>query len=189
MRLGIPRIKHARTVAEIVGAVLLLSAGAASAAAMTPAASPPAVIHACVAPADAYEFHLRTGPTCPAGERAISWNETGPAGTTGIFGRNTNKATTSNGYGNTCTTGQVELIAGREFEDTGLAPADGQLLPIGPYPGLFSVLGTEYGGNGKTTFRVPNLEKAAPDGLTYAICTNEYNNSSRTAATARGQSR
>jgi len=35
---------------------------------------------------------------------------------------------------------------------------------------LFSLYGTQYGGNGTTTFAVPNLRRAALNGLSYAIC-------------------
>lgn len=37
-------------------------------------------------------------------------------------------------------------------------------------PDSTSLLGTMYGGDGKTTFALPNLKKAAPNGLTYSIC-------------------
>jgi microcystin-dependent protein len=49
-------------------------------------------------------------------------------------------------------------------------PADGRLLPISQNQALFSLFGTKYGGDGKTTFRIPNLKKAAPNGLSYSIC-------------------
>jgi microcystin-dependent protein len=44
------------------------------------------------------------------------------------------------------------------------------MLLIKSYDALFSLLGTEYGGNGTTTFALPDLRNAAPDGLTYSIC-------------------
>ena len=37
----------------------------------------------------------------------------------------------------------------------------GQLLPISQHSALFAILGTTYGGNGKTTFALPNLKGAA----------------------------
>ena len=49
-------------------------------------------------------------------------------------------------------------------------PANGQLLNIASYTTLFSLLGTKYCGNGSTTFALPNLNAAAPNGLTYTIC-------------------
>jgi microcystin-dependent protein len=51
----------------------------------------------------------------------------------------------------------------------GTVPCDGQILSIDTNTALFSLLGKEYGGNGTTTFALPNLKKSAPNGLTYAI--------------------
>jgi len=42
------------------------------------------------------------------------------------------------------------------------AACNGQLLPINQYQALFSLLGTTYGGNGTTTFALPNLQGRAP---------------------------
>src|SRR5215472_4483543 len=92
----------------------------------------------------------------------------GPPGTTGIFGATTNTATARTG-GAMCTTGEVILTAGKTAP-TGTVPANGQLLPISSNAVLFSLFGTRYGGNGTTTFGVPNLKKAAPNGLSYSIC-------------------
>ena len=50
------------------------------------------------------------------------------------------------------------------------APANGQLLPISTNTALFSLLGTTYGGDGRTTFALPSLAAAAPNLLTYSIC-------------------
>ena len=44
------------------------------------------------------------------------------------------------------------------FAPKGWMPCNGQLLPISQYAALFSILGTTYGGNGKTTFALPNLQ-------------------------------
>ena len=49
-------------------------------------------------------------------------------------------------------------------------PANGQLLQISQNAALFALLGTRFGGDGKTTFGVPDLHNAAPNGLTYSIC-------------------
>jgi microcystin-dependent protein len=43
------------------------------------------------------------------------------------------------------------------FPPRGWAFCDGQLLPIAQNTALFSLLGTTYGGNGQTTFALPNL--------------------------------
>lgn len=46
----------------------------------------------------------------------------------------------------------------------GWAPCDGQLLPINQNQALFAILGTTYGGNGTTTFALPNLQGRVPVG-------------------------
>lgn len=48
------------------------------------------------------------------------------------------------------------------FAPTGWAFCDGQILPISQNTALFSLLGTMYGGNGKSTFALPNLQGSAP---------------------------
>ena len=47
------------------------------------------------------------------------------------------------------------------FAPTGWAQCNGQLLPISQNTALFSLLGTFYGGDGKSTFALPNLQDAA----------------------------
>ncbi len=56
--------------------------------------------------------------------------------------------------------GEVTWIA-HDQVPSGWAKAEGQLLPIGENPVLFSVLGTMYGGNGSTTFALPDLRGRA----------------------------
>jgi microcystin-dependent protein len=48
--------------------------------------------------------------------------------------------------------------------------ADGRILSIQQYSALFTVIGTIYGGNGSTTFALPNLTDQAPNLTTYSIC-------------------
>src|ERR1700759_1289869 len=48
------------------------------------------------------------------------------------------------------------------FPPKGWAFCDGQLLPISQNTALFSLLGTTYGGDGKSTFALPNLQDNAP---------------------------
>jgi hypothetical protein len=50
------------------------------------------------------------------------------------------------------------------------AAANGAILMISDRVALFSLLGTLYGGDGVTTFGLPDLRAAAPNGLTYSIC-------------------
>ena len=51
------------------------------------------------------------------------------------------------------------------FAPRGWASCNGQLLPIAQYTALFSLLGTNYGGNGTTTFALPDLRGRAPIGV------------------------
>jgi microcystin-dependent protein len=48
------------------------------------------------------------------------------------------------------------------FAPKGWAWCDGQLLPISQNTALFSLLGTTYGGNGKSNFALPDLQGRAP---------------------------
>jgi len=57
--------------------------------------------------------------------------------------------------------GQIMMFAGN-FAPRGWALCDGQLLPIASYSALFSILGTTYGGDGRTTFALPNLQSRVP---------------------------
>jgi len=51
------------------------------------------------------------------------------------------------------------------FAPKGWAMCNGQILPINQYAALFSLLGTQYGGNGQTTFALPNLQSRSPSTL------------------------
>src|SRR5687768_10460045 len=51
---------------------------------------------------------------------------------------------------------------GFNFAPRGWAQCNGQLLPISQNTALFSLLGTNYGGDGKTTFALPNLQGSVP---------------------------
>jgi len=51
------------------------------------------------------------------------------------------------------------------FAPVGFALCDGSLLPISQNTALFSLLGTTYGGDGRTTFALPDLRGRAPIGM------------------------
>ncbi len=55
--------------------------------------------------------------------------------------------------------GQIMVVA-FDFAPRGWAFCNGQLLPINQNQALFSILGTTYGGNGQTTFALPDLRGA-----------------------------
>jgi microcystin-dependent protein len=57
--------------------------------------------------------------------------------------------------------GQIMMFGGN-FAPRGLALCDGQLLSIAQNTALFSILGTIYGGNGQTTFALPDLRGRVP---------------------------
>jgi hypothetical protein len=108
-----------------------------------------------------------TGATGPQGPQGIP-------GTTGVFGpaANTpyddNPGGTTNGTVTNCMMGEIRLTAASFAYGT---PARGQILSISQNTALYSLLGTSYGGNGQTTFALPDLRNAAPKGLIYGICT------------------
>ncbi len=56
---------------------------------------------------------------------------------------------------------EIRLVA-FNFAPKGWALCNGQLLPIAQNAALFSLLGTTYGGNGTSTFQLPNLQGATP---------------------------
>ena len=57
--------------------------------------------------------------------------------------------------------GEIRLFS-IPFAPKGWAPCNGQLLPINQNQALFSLLGTTYGGNGVTTFALPDLQGKTP---------------------------
>lgn len=60
--------------------------------------------------------------------------------------------------------GQLCTVA-FNFCPTGWALANGQLLSINQNTALFSLLGTQFGGDGQTTFALPNLQGRVPVGM------------------------
>lgn len=53
-------------------------------------------------------------------------------------------------------------LAGFNFAPRGHAQCDGQILPINQNQSLYSLLGTTYGGDGRTTFGLPDLRGRVP---------------------------
>jgi microcystin-dependent protein len=60
--------------------------------------------------------------------------------------------------------GEISLVA-FNFAPRGYAFCQGQILPIAQNTALFSLLGTTYGGNGQTTFALPDLRGRLPVGV------------------------
>jgi microcystin-dependent protein len=64
--------------------------------------------------------------------------------------------------------GQI-MMAGFGFAPKFWAQANGQLLPINQNQALFSLLGTQYGGNGTTKFALPDLRSRTPIGYASSV--------------------
>jgi len=124
-----------------------------------------------------------TGLAGPSGPTGLT-GATGPTGLTGATGP-TGPAGSATGFGTTatpgdgrgfseCMLGEIRLSASNFAYDT---PADGRLLAIQQNTALFALIGTMYGGNGQTTFALPDLRAVTPQSangqpLIYSICTN-----------------
>ena len=57
--------------------------------------------------------------------------------------------------------GEIRTVS-YNFAPAGWALCNGQQLPISQYTALFSLLGTTYGGDGRTTFALPDLQGMSP---------------------------
>ena len=57
--------------------------------------------------------------------------------------------------------GQISMFAGN-FPPSGWMFCQGQLLPISEYETLFNLIGTTYGGDGQSTFALPDLQSRIP---------------------------
>jgi len=57
--------------------------------------------------------------------------------------------------------GEIKLV-GFGYAPRGWAFCNGQILPIAQNQALFALLGTTFGGNGTTTFALPNLQGSSP---------------------------
>jgi len=66
--------------------------------------------------------------------------------------------------------GEIRMV-GFNFQANGWAFCNGALLPISQYEALYNLIGTTYGGDGQSTFGLPNLQGRAPvhQGLGFVI--------------------
>jgi microcystin-dependent protein len=78
--------------------------------------------------------------------------------------------------------GEIRMV-GFQFAPVGWAQCAGQLMSISQNTALFSILGTIYGGDGRSTFALPNFQAAAPVGAG-----NGQGLSSRTQGETGGES-
>ena len=88
--------------------------------------------------------------------------------TNGFFPPRSSSWPTSQGIGDSQMLGQINLFAG-EFVPRGWLACDGQLLSIPGNVYLWSLLGTNFGGNGTTTFALPDLSSRIPVGSSNGI--------------------
>ena len=70
-----------------------------------------------------------------------------------------------------CFIGMVVLFAA-DWTPDGWLQCHGQTLNVAEYTSLYSLFATTFGGNGTTTFALPDLRSVAPTGMTYIICTD-----------------
>ena len=96
------------------------------------------------------------------------WADLGPSSK--LFGSNsvTYKSGTESA---TCNEGSLLLSAANTIT-AGFTPADGRILSISSNTALFALLGTTFGGDGNTTFGLPDLRAVAPNNTIYLICVN-----------------
>ena len=64
--------------------------------------------------------------------------------------------------------GHVFLVPSSSVPD-GTLPCDGRSLTISGNEPLFSLLGTRFGGDGQSSFKIPDLRTITPPGLIYTI--------------------
>jgi Collagen triple helix repeat (20 copies)/Phage Tail Collar Domain len=106
------------------------------------------------------------GPQGPQGVQGAA----GPATPDARFGTNTNKAQ-GGATGRLCTIGEIILTAGPFAQG---AVANGQYFSRTLEPVLFDIIGITYGDDPNGLgflYRLPDLTSAAPNGMTYSICT------------------
>jgi hypothetical protein len=85
------------------------------------------------------------------------------------FGDETQHAGESSGDSAPCTLSEMALTASNRLPP-GYWPADGRLIPINQHQALFSLIGTYYGGDGRTTFALPDMRNVAPNHMSWGIC-------------------
>ena len=70
--------------------------------------------------------------------------------------------------------GELVLLSYKQNIE-GLIPCDGRELQTSKYPALFSLIGTVYGGNGQSTFRIPKIvDTPVPGSQWYIHTSDEY---------------
>jgi Phage Tail Collar Domain len=154
---------HRPTPALVISILALVIAVGGVASATIPGTN--GTIHACHAANGALRvIDPSAGGKCQPAEVPLQWNS---GAAFAAFGHHTGAASASDGAD--CTIGQILLSASPSHNGDGLN-ANGQLLQIHRHAPLFALIGTTYGGDGKTTFALPDLRQEAPNHMTYSIC-------------------
>ena len=102
-------------------------------------------------------------------DQIIKWNGSAWVCADGVSGFGTN--TMGGTEGGNCDDryiSEVILNTGRVAIGT---PADGRVLQVNDFASLFTLIGNRFGGDGVTTFALPDLRTITPNGMTYSICT------------------
>ncbi len=160
------------TVAVCVGAAALVSAGFGIGNAVGSAKA----VTACVTTKNVVVGATKKGK-CPSGSHKLKVatvgprGEQGPPGLPGTTAFGTDTGNSSGGpFSDNCVLGDVWVSAIPGWGPG--TPANGQIWPInGDTAALYSLIGTTYGGNGTTTFQLPDLRASTPNGMTTYICT------------------
>jgi len=84
-------------------------------------------------------------------------------------------------------TAEIRMF-GFNYAPVNWAFCNGQLLPIQSNTALFALIGNIYGGDGRTTFGLPNMQSRAPLGATSASAQGGYGEASGSEAVSIGQS-
>ena len=118
-----------------------------------------------------------SGPTGPEGPTGPPGSATLPANLTLLSGQ----LTTTQGvaylgtgrfsFPGACVIGDVFLSVNGYGSGNAL-PADGRAIPIQNNTALFSLIGINFGGNGTSSYNLPDLRAFAPKGMQYSICLN-----------------
>ncbi len=118
-----------------------------------------------------------SGPTGPEGPAGPPGTAKLPANLTTLSGQlSTNNGVAYLGsdrfiFPGACVIGDVFLSVNGYGSGNAL-PADGRSIPIQNNTALFSLIGINFGGNGTSSYNLPDLRAFAPKGMQYSICLN-----------------
>jgi Phage Tail Collar Domain/Collagen triple helix repeat (20 copies) len=117
-----------------------------------------------------------SGPTGPEGPAGPPGSAKLPANLTALSGQLSTDGVAYLGsdrfiFPGACVIGDVFLSVNGYGSGNAL-PADGRTIPIQGNTALFSLIGINFGGNGTSSYNLPDLRAFAPKGMQYSICLN-----------------